>query len=98
MDYLIRVIRDYFRDRSISYRDVVGGIRRRLIVRGVPQGSVLGPLLWNIAYDEVLGRVLPPSCRVICYADDMLVVVGGGGLEGRARERNHCGGQGGAWH
>jgi len=76
-DYLIRVTRDYFVWRSITYRDA-GVVRRRTpIVRGVPQGSVLGPLLWNIAYDEVLGRVLPPSCRVICYADDTLVVVGG---------------------
>jgi len=75
--YLVRMVRAYFVGRGIVFRDAGGGLRRREILRGVPQGSVLGPLLWNLAYDEVLGRVLLPGCHVICYADDTLVVAGG---------------------
>lgn len=42
---------------------------------GVPQGSVLGPLLWNVGYDwAIRGEVLSRTA-VICYADDTLLAV-----------------------
>lgn len=41
---------------------------------GVPQGSVLGPTLWNVGYDSVLRTRLPIGCSVLCYADDILLV------------------------
>lgn len=42
-----------------------------------PQGSVLGPLLWNLAFDAVLRIALPHGYSVVCYADDTLVIAGG---------------------
>jgi len=63
-------------------------LKRREIFRGVTQGPVLGPLLWNLAYDEVLGRVLRPGCHVICYADDTLVVAGGTNWKNAIVRRN----------
>lgn len=42
---------------------------------GVPQGSVLGPIFWNVAYDSVLGITLPIEGKVIAYADDTLIMV-----------------------
>lgn len=48
-------------------------------MRSVPQGSELGPILWIIAYDEVLRCQLPPGAAMVCYADDTLVMVGGRG-------------------
>lgn len=50
---------------------------RRPIERGVPQGSVLGPLLWNVGYNEVLRATLPDGVFPICYADDTLLVACG---------------------
>ncbi|XP_025161985.1 uncharacterized protein LOC112590255 [Harpegnathos saltator] len=44
----------------------------------VPQGSVLGPLLWDIGFDRVLRTSLPNGCHVVCYGDDTLVVADGG--------------------
>lgn len=42
---------------------------------GVPQGSVLGPTLWNVAYDGVLRLNLPAGAETIAYADDLALMV-----------------------
>lgn len=58
--------------------------------RGVLQGSVLGPLFWNIAYDEVLQGDRPPGCVTICYADDTLVLASGGSWTNARRRAEEC--------
>lgn len=39
------------------------------------QGSVLGPLLWNISYDEAPRLGVPPRVTLVGFADDMTAVV-----------------------
>ncbi|KMQ84759.1 reverse transcriptase [Lasius niger] len=75
--YLVAILRDYFRDRMLAYTDRDAEERRRRMSCGVPQGSVLGPLMWNLAYDVVLWTALPLGYHAICYADDTLVMAGG---------------------
>lgn len=74
--YLSSIIRAYLRYRELVYLDR-DGEKRREMLRGTPEGSVLGPTLWNLGYDSVLRAALPHGTSVICYADDTLVLVQG---------------------
>ncbi|KAM3960856.1 putative 115 kDa protein in type-1 retrotransposable element R1DM [Aphomia sociella] len=75
--YLQRIIGDYLRDRAVIYEGQDGELHRKEMTRGVPQGSVLGPILWDIGYDWVLRGPLPAGAQVICYADDTLATARG---------------------
>ncbi|CAK1599205.1 unnamed protein product [Parnassius mnemosyne] len=76
--YLRRIVGDYLTDRAVIYPGRNGEWNRREMSCGVPQGSVLGPPLWNIGYDWVLRADLPTGVSVVCYADDTLVLAQGG--------------------
>lgn len=45
------------------------------VSRGIPQRSVLGPLIWIIVYDELLKVGLSPDAVSIGFCDDMGIVV-----------------------
>ncbi|XP_011152461.1 uncharacterized protein LOC105191053 [Harpegnathos saltator] len=68
--YLRPILSAYFGDRDLAFPKEDGIQGRRIIEHGVPQGSILGSLLWNIAFDRVLRTPLPLGCHVVCYADD----------------------------
>jgi hypothetical protein len=76
--YLVRLIRSYLNDRRIAYTGR-NGEEKRPVECGVPQGSVLGPVLWIAAYDSVLRCPMPPGTDMVCYADDTLVLARGRG-------------------
>jgi len=86
--YLRRILRGYFAGRSLEYRGEDGAPIEREVRRGVPQGSVLGPHLWNLGYNAVLSGCHSPRLRnyMLRYADDTLVIATGDGW-GEAKSR-----------
>nr|XP_034838764.1 uncharacterized protein LOC117994898 [Maniola hyperantus] len=83
--YLRNIVGAYLSDRSIIYTGRDGLTHRREVNCGVPQGSVLGPLLWNLAYDAVLRVTVPSGITIVCYADDTMVLAEGDTFEGALR-------------
>lgn len=75
--YLRRLLASYLEDRVVLLVNRDGHMQRHSVESGVPQGSVLGPLLWNIGFDWLLRRRLPRGTDVICYADDTLLTARG---------------------
>ena len=68
--YLVRCIVSYFENRQVSSSNQTTDLNS-----GCPQGSVLGPTLWNILYDEII-RYLEGRYPGMCvYADDTFLIV-----------------------
>ena len=64
---LLQILRDYLRERYLKV--VIDGqeSEKQPMRAGVPQGSCIGPLLWNIHINDLLHLI--PSVRA--YADDL---------------------------
>ncbi|XP_071577582.1 uncharacterized protein [Temnothorax nylanderi] len=73
--YLRRIVEAFLSGRRIIFFMRNGKRCFRWVNRGVSQGSVLGPLLWNLAFDLVLRTLIFDGCHIICYADDTLLII-----------------------
>jgi len=71
-DHLMRWISDYLTDRKqFVVTDGASSVSSVPITAGVPQGSVLGPLLFNIYINGMANSTSDGS--MVLYADDMLL-------------------------
>lgn len=73
-DYLFRMINSYLQDRELTF-ETLEGVQCKEITGGAAQGSILGPDLWNIAYDGILRMEIPEDTLLVGYADDVAAVI-----------------------
>lgn len=43
--------------------------------KGCPQGSCLGPFLWLVLLETLLGEFEEEECELVAYADDVLLII-----------------------
>lgn len=75
--YLLKVFCSYFSERSAEIEGPEGENIQFPVECGVPQGSVVGPALWNLTYNAVLELDVQRDVNIIGFADDTLVVASG---------------------
>ncbi|CAB0040003.1 unnamed protein product [Trichogramma brassicae] len=72
-EYLLKIISSYLSARLLGC-DTDDGTETHRVTAGVPQGSVLGPILWNVMYDAVLRLNFGGNVKIISFADDIALV------------------------
>lgn len=67
---------NFIKDRRIRLKHEGLTSKSRQIQRGVPQGSILGPVLWNLTINQIDETVSKPDGEVelLAYADDLVLV------------------------
>jgi len=56
----------------------IGGVSKSVrITKGCPQGSILGPTLWNVTMEALLRVEFPEHVSIQAYADDIAISVAG---------------------
>ena len=86
---LYQVIISYLDQRTVKIT-YAGVTLEKVTSRGCIQGSIAGPLFWNIILDDLLASDLGAGVEIRAFADDVLLIVGGAGIDEVQRAANHA--------
>lgn len=73
---MVGLIQDYLLGRSVMIRTTSGQVVRE-VNKGCPQGSLIGPLMWNLVFDGLLRKLEEAGYKVTAYADDGAILIEG---------------------
>ncbi|GIX77336.1 reverse transcriptase domain-containing protein [Caerostris darwini] len=68
--YLKVAINSFLSERSVALH-----YTSKTYNEGVPQGSNLGPVLWNIFINEILGLDFGRNVKIQAFADGILIII-----------------------
>lgn len=71
---IIATIKSYLTNRVVQFTQGSVTVEKEC-TKGCPQGSVLGPTLWNFIMDSLLDSEWPLHTKAFAYADDLAVTV-----------------------
>lgn len=71
---IIRVLCSILMCREVLLRVPGQNLGTRLVWKGLPQGCVLSPILYNL-YTSSLHLSLNPDCQILQYADDLVLYI-----------------------
>ncbi|XP_076393339.1 uncharacterized protein LOC143265397 [Megachile rotundata] len=70
-----KYIGEWLEKRKIVIRTLGGGAMEMELLKGLPQGSVLSPLLYNLYTVGIVGGLRERGVRILQYADDIAIFV-----------------------
>lgn len=74
---LYQVVESFLAGRTVILRAKTCSIREK-VERGCPQGSVLGPYMWCVVFNEILGELRSRGMFGLAFMDDLCVIIEGG--------------------
>ena len=88
-DYLLRMMDDYLSNRWVIYEGNKWSLKEEMTC-GAPQGSRVGPFVWNIVYGNFLRIDLPAGMNIIGFKNNALVLCAAEDVEILELRINDC--------